>query len=132
MRIASAIVTDEGGMTCHAAIVSRELGIPCIVGTREATKVLKTGEDYTVDAKTGVVYEGILEEAVKPPEEVRPTAMPSAELASAIEIILKAVRPPTGTKVYMNLGVPEKIKDYKDLPFDGIGLLRVEFLFATM
>ena len=131
MRIASAIVTDEGGMTCHAAIVSRELGIPCIVGTREATKVLKTGKDYTVDAKTGVVYEGIVEEVVKPPEEAKPTAVPSAELASAIEIILKAVRPPTGTKVYMNLGVPEKIKDYKDLPFDGIGLLRVEFLFAS-
>ncbi|MFZ8855025.1 MAG: phosphoenolpyruvate synthase, partial [Thermofilaceae archaeon] len=64
MRLASAIVTDEGGMTAHAAIVSRELGIPCIVGTREATKVMKTGEYYTVDARAGVVYEGYVEELV--------------------------------------------------------------------
>ncbi|MCD6235400.1 MAG: phosphoenolpyruvate synthase, partial [Thaumarchaeota archaeon] len=55
MRIAGAIVTDEGGMTCHAAIVSRELGIPCIVGAKDATKLLKSGETYTVDARSGVV-----------------------------------------------------------------------------
>ena len=128
MRIASAIVTDEGGMTCHAAIVSRELGIPCIVGTREATKAMRTGDEYTVDAKTGVVYEGLVEELVKPakPEAAAPTVF-----APPIEIILKAIKPPTGTKVYMNLGVPEKITDYKDLPFDGIGLLRIEFTIAS-
>ncbi|RLI31600.1 phosphoenolpyruvate synthase, partial [Candidatus Bathyarchaeota archaeon] len=68
MRMAGAIVTDEGGITCHAAIVSRELGIPCIVGTQTATKVLKTGADYTVDATSGVVYEGLVEELVKPAE----------------------------------------------------------------
>ena len=130
MRIASAIVTDEGGMTCHAAIVSRELGIPCIVGTREATKVMKTGMDYTVDAKTGVVYEGLIEELVKP-KEVKVEAKPTAVAAPPIEVILKAFKPPTGTKVYMNLGVPEKIEDYKDLPFDGIGLMRIEFILAS-
>ena len=126
MRLASAIVTDEGGMTCHAAIVSRELGIPCIVGTRTATKTLKQNQEYTVDAKTGVVYEGIVEELIVPKEK------PKAEAYKMpIEIILKAIKPPTGTKVYMNLGVPEKIEDYKDLPFDGIGLMRIEFILAS-
>ena len=126
MRLASAIVTDEGGMTCHAAIVSRELGIPCIVGTRTATKTLKQNQEYTVDAKTGVVYEGIVEELIAPEEK------PKAEAYKMpIEIILKAIKPPTGTKVYMNLGVPEKIEDYKDLPFDGIGLMRIEFILAS-
>ncbi|KYH42185.1 MAG: phosphoenolpyruvate synthase [Candidatus Bathyarchaeota archaeon B26-2] len=122
MRVAGAIVTDDGGMTCHAAIVSRELGIPCIVGTGNATQTMKTGEDYTVDAKTGVVYEGIVEEAVKP---AAPTA--AAGLAPTVTELV----PVTGTKVYMNLGVPEKIDDYKDLPFDGIGLMRVEFIMAS-
>lgn len=121
MRIASAIVTDEGGMTCHAAIVSRELGIPCIVGTKEATKKLKTGQYYTVDAKAGVVYEGKVAEIVEKKEEKKVEA-------AAIEIVLKPV---TATKIYMNLGVPEKIKDYKNLPFDGIGLMRVEFIMAS-
>ena len=125
MRIASAIITDEGGMTCHAAIVSRELGIPAIVGTREATKVMKTGETYTVDAKTGVVYEGLVEELVKVKEE---KAKPTLEGLPPIELVIK---PPTGTKIYMNLGVPEKKTEYKDLPFDGIGLMRIEFILAS-
>jgi len=123
MRLASAIITDEGGMTCHAAIVSRELGIPCIVGTREATKKISAGKDYTVDANTGVVYEGKVSEIIKE-EEVKT----EAKAAAPIEVIF---RPTTGTKIYMNLGVPEKIKDYKDLPFDGIGLMRVEFILAS-
>lgn len=123
MRLASAIVTDEGGMTAHAAIVSRELGIPCIVGTREATKVMKTGEYYTVDAKAGIVYEGYVEELVGKKEE-----KPAAPAAAPIEIVLKPV---TATKIYMNLGVPEKIYEYKNLPFDGIGLMRIEFIMAS-
>lgn len=126
MRLASAIVTDEGGMTCHAAIVSRELGIPCIVGTRTATKTLKHDQEYTVDAKTGVVYEGKIEELIAPEEKTK-----AETYKMPIEIILKAIKPPTGTKVYMNLGVPEKIEDYKDLPFDGIGLMRIEFILAS-
>ncbi len=122
MRVASAIVTDDGGMTCHAAIVSRELGIPAIVGTGNATQLMKTGEDYTVDAKTGVVYRGRVD-AVLAPAEARPTPTAAKVAAEAAPI--------TGTKIYMNLGVPEKISEYKDLPFDGIGLMRIEFIMAS-
>lgn len=122
MKMASAIVTDEGGMTAHAAIVSRELGIPAIVGTREATKKMQDGKDYTVDARAGVVYEGRVEELLEEKEKK------AAAAAAPIEIVYKPI---TGTKIYMNLGVPEKIKDYKNLPFDGIGLMRVEFIMAS-
>jgi pyruvate,water dikinase len=66
MKIASAIVTDKGGVTSHAAIVSRELSIPCIVGTETATQVMKTGKAYTVDSRNGIVYEGVLPQAVQP------------------------------------------------------------------
>ena len=122
MRKAVAIVTDGGGMTAHAAIVSRELGIPCVVGTGNATQVIKTGMDITVDGTKGLVYSGILKpKAVKPKveEEVVPTKPVKAE----VPII-------TATKIYMNLGVPDKIHEYKDLPFDGIGLMRIEFIIA--
>jgi len=124
MRVAGAIVTDEGGMTCHAAIVSRELGIPCIVGTSNATKTLITNKEYTVDAKSGVVYEGILEEVIAKP------TVPSAISVGTLPTFAEPV-PITATKVYMNLGVPEKIEEYKNLPFDGIGLMRVEFIMAS-
>ena len=60
MKIASAIVTDKGGITSHAAIVSRELNIPCVVGTEIGTQILKTGQEYTVDSRNGIIYEGIL------------------------------------------------------------------------
>ncbi len=123
MKIAGAIVTDEGGMTSHAAIVSRELGIPCIVGTGNATQVMKDGEVYTVDATTGVVYEGVVEELAKAEEEEAKKEFKPIE----VELYI-----PTGTKIYMNLGVPEKIDDYKHLPFDGIGLMRVEFIMASV
>jgi len=123
MKIASAIVTDKGGVTAHAAIVSRELGIPCIVGTENATKLMKTGAEYTVDAKSGVVYEGI----VTKPEEEAPKAGVSTE---AVGTSLEPA-PVTATKIYMNLGVPEKIDEYKNLPFDGIGLMRIEFILAS-
>ena len=121
MKIASAIITDEGGITCHAAIVSRELGIPCIVGTENATKVLKDGQVVTVDATNGVVYPGKIEDIIEreKKEELSP---------EEIEAIKKLK---TKTKVLMNLGVPEKIEDYKDLPFEGIGLMRIEFIIAT-
>jgi len=124
MRIASAIVTDKGGVTCHAAIVSRELGIPCVVGTENATKVMETGKEYTVDARNGVIYEGIVEELVKP------AAPPTAKGAPAAYAVVQQA-PVTATKIYMNLGVPDKIEDYKDLPFDGIGLMRIEFILAS-
>jgi pyruvate,water dikinase len=122
MKLASAIVTDKGGVTAHAAIVSRELGIPCIVGAETATKAMETGKEYTVDARNGVVYEGILEGL-----EEKETA-PEATKASFSTV---QSAPVTATKIFMNLGVPEKIDEYKNLPFDGIGLMRIEFILAS-
>lgn len=122
MKKAKAIVTDAGGMTCHASIVSRELGIPCIVGTKsrseEATHRISDGQLITVDATNGIVYDGMLEDAVKPKEEA------SAQVVS--EYI-----PVTGTKVYMNLGDPDLAEKYGVLPCDGIGLMREEFIWTT-
>jgi pyruvate,water dikinase len=109
MKIASAIVTDKGGITSHAAIVSRELAIPCVVGTETATEVMKTGKQYTVDARNGIIYEGLLPEATEAKTEAAGAVMVTADSA-----------PVTATKIYMNLGVPEKIDDYKNLPFEGI------------
>jgi len=126
MKLAAAIVTDEGGRTSHAAIVSRELGIPAVVGTGNATSVLKDGEVYTVDGGRGVVLAGA---AAAKAEEAKATA---AAVAPPREIILHIYRAvPTGTKVYMNLGEPDKIDEYKDLPFDGIGLMRIEFVISS-
>jgi len=119
MRVASAIVTDKGGVTAHAAIVSRELGIPCIVGTETATKTMITGEEYTVDARNGVVYKGIT------------VQQPSLQAAQRGLTPPQYTVPVTATKIFMNLGIPEKIEDYSDLPFDGIGLMRIEFILAS-
>ncbi|MGB9841907.1 MAG: phosphoenolpyruvate synthase [Candidatus Bathyarchaeales archaeon] len=122
MKIASAIVTDKGGITSHAAIVSRELSIPCIVGTEYATKVMVTGKEYTVDSRNGVVYEGIISEAAQPTQ---------AQVTAAKSVQMVESAPVTATKIYMNLAIPEKIEEYKDLPFQGIGLMRTEFIFAS-
>ncbi len=122
MKIASAIVTDKGGITSHAAIVSRELSIPCVVGTETATQIMKTDKEYTVDSRNGIIYEGILREAVK--AQVAPG---STELIG----VNGGSIPVTATKILMNLGVPEKIEDYKNLPFEGIGLMRTEFILAS-
>lgn len=122
MKKAKAIVTDAGGMTCHASIVSRELGIPCIVGTKsrsqESTLCIKTGQEITVDATNGIVYDGILEDAVKKEEQ------------SAAPVATEFI-PVTGTKVYMNLGDPDLAEKYGVLPCDGIGLMREEFIWTT-
>ncbi|TRO49376.1 phosphoenolpyruvate synthase [Candidatus Bathyarchaeota archaeon] len=118
MKMASAIVTDKGGITSHAAIVSRELAIPCVVGTETATEVMKTGKEYTVDSRNGIIYEGIMREATE------------ASAQAAITVAADPA-PVTATKIYMNLGVPEKIEDFKNLPFEGIGLMRTEFLLAS-
>lgn len=125
MRIASSIVTDDGGMTCHAAIVSRELGIPAIVGTGNATKLMKTGKEYTVDARVGVVYEGKIDTVLAEAK------LPQPSMATAVTYGVSVFIPVTGTKIFMNLGVPEKIFEYKNLPFDGIGLMRIEFIMAS-
>lgn len=122
MKKAKAIVTDSGGMTCHASIVSRELGIPCIVGTKSrgeaATVTIPDGIDVTIDATHGVVYEGIIEEAKK-------------DNQAGAAVAVAEYFPPTGTKVYMNLGDPELAEKYSSLPCDGIGLMREEFIWTT-
>lgn len=124
MKKAQAIVTDSGGMTCHASIVSRELGIPCIVGTKSrgqaATEVLLDGEEVTVDASNGVVFAGNLQ--VK---KAAVTAAPQAQVVAAETF------PVTGTKIYMNLGDPALAEKYASLPCDGIGLMREEFIWTT-
>ena len=220
-----AIVTDRGGTTSHAAIVSREMGIPCVVGTENATRVLSDGMVVTVNGSTGVVYEGVAEaaqpteqRAEEPPaEEVpveqhaaeseeQPTEQPveepiveeeaeeveeheeeAEEFEETGETVAEALEPAgeeaerqgpksaieefmslaeelekTGDgnggeeggatedlelaerakelaeserrrpKVYMNLGVPDKIDDYRHLPFEGIGLMRIEFIIAGL
>ncbi len=126
MKLAGAIVTDKGGVTCHAAIVSRELGIPCVVGTGNATKLMATGKEYTVDSRSGVVYEGIMEALTEQLSAASRTPMLFSSGGNAYQPV-----PVTATKIYMNLGVPEKIEDYKDLPFEGIGLMRIEFILAS-
>jgi len=115
MERAAAIVTNEGGVTCHAAIVSRELGIPCIVGTGNATQVLKEDQEVTVDARKGEVYSGIA-------EGTEQKGSPVLETAEKI---------PTKTKIYVNLGIPSKAKEVAALPVDGVGLMREEFIIAT-
>lgn len=113
MRIASAIVTDEGGKTAHAAIVSRELGIPAIVGTRDASSKLKTGQEITVDCTKGLngrIFEG------KIPYEVK-------------EYNLNKI-PKLKTKIMMNVGAPDVAFKTSFLPTSGVGLAREEFIIA--
>ncbi|NMA86966.1 MAG: phosphoenolpyruvate synthase [Tissierellia bacterium] len=128
MRRASAVVTDEGGRTCHAAIVSRELGIPCIVGAKEASQILTDGMEITVDATRGVVYEGKVLQEEK--EEKQDLTVSTGVAVN--EDIIHQLAPITATKIYMNLGEPSIINRYKHLPFDGIGLMRTEFIFSNM
>ncbi|MFZ2150152.1 MAG: phosphoenolpyruvate synthase [Minisyncoccia bacterium] len=111
MKIASAIVTDKGGRTSHAAIVSRELGIPCIVGSNNATKTLKNGQEVTVDASSGSVYEGILPFKVT---EHRLDKIPKLPV-----------------KIMVNIGSPNDAFANHHLPADGVGLGRLEFIIAS-
>ena len=129
MRKCAGVVTDEGGRTCHAAIVSRELQIPCIVGAKNATKSLKTGDTVTVDAVRGIVYEG---EVLKEKEEKKTETQTSGTNLGNIDELRNMFAPTTATKIYMNLGEPELIEKYKNLPMDGIGLMRTEFIFTNM
>ncbi len=114
MKIAAAIVTNRGGRTSHAAIVARELGIPAVVGTENGTEVIKTGQEVTVSAaegEVGRVYEGRLKFEV---EEIDPEKLPRPK-----------------TKIYFNVGQPEAALADALLPVDGVGLLRMEFVFAS-
>ncbi len=119
MKRAAGIVTDEGGMTAHAAIVSRELGIPCIVGSRTATKVLKDGMEITIDAKRGVVYEGIIK--MEQPRTESQTASNQGHAAIV-----------TGTKVYCNIADADVAEKVAARDVDGVGLLRAEFMIAAI
>ncbi|MGH7552054.1 MAG: phosphoenolpyruvate synthase [Longimicrobiales bacterium] len=116
MRRAAAVVTDTGGMTSHAAIVSRELGIPCIVGTRNATQELKDGTEVTVNARAGVVLLG--------KSEVGPAPTATHAIAGPAA----AAPPVTATRLYVNLGEPARAKEVAALAVDGVGLLRAEFM----
>ena len=118
LRRAGALVTDGGGMTCHAAIVSRELGVPCIVGTGHATELLHDGQVVTVDGAKGVVFEGdrvkaALSVAASP---VAPVSPPAFE--------------PLATKLYVNLAIADQAEHVAALPTDGVGLLRAEFMLT--
>ncbi len=121
MSRAAAIVTDEGGMTCHAAIVSRELGIPCVVGTRTATRVLSDGQEVSVDGKMGTVYAG----RARAERARLPAAAPTGGATADFGV------PVTATKIYVNVSVPEKAVEYAQLPVQGVGLLRIEFIFTA-
>jgi pyruvate,water dikinase len=113
MRRAAAIATDSGGMTCHAAIVSRELGIPCVVGTQDATKRLRDGELVTVDATHGVVLEGVSTD-----ERVAETPVLHAAPSGGV----------TGTALLLNLSEPSQVERAATLDVDGVGLLRAELM----
>ena len=115
MRRAAAIVTDAGGMTSHAAIVSRELGVPCVVGTRDATRVLHTGMTVWVDGTAGTVSLGDAPAAVS-----APVASPPA--------IARRIAPITATRLYINLAEPDRAEALADRDVDGVGLLRAEFM----
>lgn len=111
MKIASAIVTNRGGRSCHAAIVSRELGVPCVVGTNYATDRIKSGKKVTVscaEGSTGNVYEGII------PFELKKTNL--------------AILPKTRTQIMLNVGEPRQAFEFSFIPNQGVGLAREEFI----
>ena len=115
----AAIVTNAGGRTCHAAIVSRELGVPCIVGSKNGTEVLKEGQVVTVDAVHGNVFDGLVDlgDVGKAEDKV-----------SAVQV----AAPITGTKIYTNLAEVELADKVARQPCDGVGLLRAEFMIADI
>ena len=114
MKIASAIVTNRGGRTCHAAIVSRELGIPCVIGTGNGDEIIKPGQEITVsccEGETGLVFNGLLK--------------------FKVETINLDELPKTRTKIMMNVGIPEQAFSQAMIPNDGVGLTREEFIINS-
>ena len=114
MKIAGAIVTNRGGRTCHAAIISRELGIPCVIGTVDGSKKIKSGQAVTVscaEGETGNIYEGLLKFEVE-------------------RLDLENI-PKTRTKIMMNVGIPEKAFTECQIPNEGVGLAREEFIINS-
>ncbi len=129
LRRCAAVVTDSGGMTCHAAIVSRELGIPCVVGTGEATRKLRSGELVTVDATAGVVLEGAPAGVDAPGSGLAATGAVSGVASAAIAEGGGVAAPPvTATQILVNLSEPSQIARVAPLPVDGVGLLRAEMM----
>ncbi len=114
MKIASAIVTNRGGRTCHAAIISRELGIPCVIGTESGSRLIKSGMELTVscaEGETGKIYQGLLKYEVE-------------------RLDLDNI-PATKTKIMMNVGIPEKAFTEGQIPNEGVGLAREEFIINS-
>src|SRR4030042_5095153 len=114
MKVASAIITDSGGKTCHAAIVSRELGIPCIVGTKIGSQILPKYKAVTVscaEGEIGKVYEGKINYTIR---KTNLTKLPRVK-----------------TKIMLNLGTPHSAFEHSDLPNDGVGLARQEFIISN-
>ncbi|MDO5844207.1 MAG: phosphoenolpyruvate synthase [Methanocorpusculum sp.] len=119
MKKVVGIITDEGGMTCHAAIVSRELGTPAVVGTKQATTLLKEGQIVTLDGEKGIIYDG----AIK--SETEDAAPKGTVIAAAAPII-------TATSVKVNVSMPEAAARAAATGADGVGLLRIEHLIIGM
>jgi pyruvate,water dikinase len=117
MRKVAAIVTDEGGLTCHAAIVSRELGTPAVVGTKNATKILRKGMLVTVDGEKGFVYEGAIEK-------------PAETATSKYPVVASPLI--TATSVKVNVSIPEAAPRAAATGADGVGLLRIEHLILGL
>lgn len=117
MRRAAAIVTDGGGMTCHAAIISRELGVPCVVGARTATTTLEAGQEVTVDGAEGTVRAGAVS-----PAQVRVSSPIAPAAATAAETL--------ATRIYVNLAIADHAEEVAAQPVDGVGLLRAEFMLT--
>jgi pyruvate,water dikinase len=113
MKIAGAIVTNRGGRTCHAAIISRELGIPCVIGTGDGTAKISSGSQVTIDCSEGVgrIYDGALKFRM---DEIKLDSMPE-----------------TKTQIMMNVGVPDKAFQQSQIPNDGVGLAREEFIINS-
>jgi pyruvate, water dikinase len=120
MRKVAAIITDEGGMTCHAAIVSRELGTPAVVGTKTATQILKNGQMVTVDGEMGLIYEGVT------------GAASPAKTAAAAQTVIASAPVITATSVKVNVSIPEAAGRAAATGADGVGLLRIEHLILGL
>jgi len=133
MKKACAIVTNKGGQTSHAAIVARELGIPCIVGTETATAKLKNRIVYTVNGQTGEIFKGApkikTSKKIKPHSEKEKKAS-QAKIKKSFSKPVKILN--TATKLYVNLAEPELANKVAQKNVDGIGLLRAEFMIAQM
>ncbi len=120
MRRAAALVTDGGGITCHAAIVSRELRVPCVVGARTATTQLRNGDLVTVDGASGHVFLGDQVAALGGEDRPMIVAASGTTMTEAVT--------PLGTRIYANLAMADRAEEVAAMPVDGVGLLRAEFM----